>query len=78
MNLVLFLKHLRLAAAFDEKLIEPLSEFKDLPVSLKCAGFLIKEYDKNIPKDLTAEQILIRSGNIGSIRIGQKIGEEKI
>ena len=46
-------------------------------MSLKCAGFLIKEYDKNIPKDLTAEQILIRSGNIGSVRIGQKIGEEK-
>ena len=70
-------KTFTLAAAFDEKLIEPLSEFKDLPVSLKCAGFLIKEYDKNIPKDLTAEQILIRSGNIGSVRIGQKIGEEK-
>ena len=30
-----------------------------------------------IPSDLTAEQILIRSGNIGSVRIGQKIGEEK-
>ena len=70
-------KTFTLAAAFDEKLIEPLSEFKNLPVSLKCAGFLIKEYDKNIPKDLTAEQILIRSGNIGSVRIGQKIGEEK-
>ena len=70
-------KTFTLAAAFDEKLIEPLSEFKDLPLSLKCAGFLIKEYDKNIPKDLTAEQILIRSGNIGSVRIGQKIGEEK-
>ena len=71
-------KTFTLAAAFDEKLIEPLSEFKNLPVSLKCAGFLIKEYDKNIPKDLTAEQILIRSGNIGSVRIGQKIGEEKL
>ena len=26
---------------------------------------------------LTAEQILIRSGNIGSVRIAQKIGPEK-
>ena len=26
---------------------------------------------------MTAEQILIRSGNIGSVRIGQKVGEEK-
>ena len=26
---------------------------------------------------LTAEQILIRSGNIGSVRIAQKVGPEK-
>ena len=26
---------------------------------------------------MTAEQILIRSGNIGSVKIGQKVGEEK-
>ena len=38
----------------------------------------IKEYDDQIPSDLTAEQILIRSGNIGSVRIGQKLGVEKI
>ena len=34
----------------------------------------IGEYDKDIPSNLTAEEILIRSGNIGSVRIGQKIG----
>ena len=28
-------------------------------------------------QDLSAEQILIRSGNIGSVRIAQKIGAEK-
>ena len=32
---------------------------------------------KNIPSNLTAEQILIRSGNIGSVRIGQLVGLEK-
>ena len=37
----------------------------------------IREYDKKTPTDLTVEEILIRSGNIGSVRIGQKIGEEK-
>ena len=37
----------------------------------------ISEYDKKIPSDLTAEQILIRSGNIGSVRIAQTIGLEK-
>ena len=36
-----------------------------------------REYDEKIPSNLTAEQILIRSGNIGSVRIGQKVGEDK-
>ncbi len=70
-------KTFTLAAAFDEKIIEPQTEFVNLPKSLTCAGFPIKEYDKNIPSNLTAEEILVRSGNIGSVRIGQKVGEEK-
>ena len=70
-------KTFTLAAAFNEKIIEPDTEFTDLPKSLSCAGFPIREYDNKIPSDLTAEQILIRSGNIGSVRIGQKVGEEK-
>ena len=70
-------KTFTLAAAFDEKIIEPETEFVDLPKSLTCAGFPIREYDNEIPSNLTAEQILIRSGNIGSVRIGQKVGEEK-
>ena len=70
-------KTFTLAAAFDEKIIEPETEFIDLPKFLTCAGFPIREYDDKIPSSLTAEQILIRSGNIGSVRIGQKIGEDK-
>ncbi len=70
-------KTFTLAAAFEEKIIEPQTEFVNLPKSLTCAGFPIKEYDKNIPSNLTAEEILVRSGNIGSVRIGQKVGEEK-
>ena len=70
-------KTLTLAAALDEKILEPNTEFVDLPKSLSCAGFPIREYDNKIPTNLTAEQILIRSGNIGSVKIGQKIGEEK-
>tara|TARA_Y100001970_G_scaffold248318_1_gene317779 strand:+ start:1263 stop:2939 length:1677 start_codon:yes stop_codon:yes gene_type:complete len=70
-------KTFTLAAAFDEKIIEPQTEFLDLPKSLTCSGFSIREYDNKIPSNLTAEQILIRSGNIGSVRIGQKLGEEK-
>ena len=70
-------KTFTLAGAFDKKIIQPETKFLDLPKTLKCAGFNIREYDKDIPKDLTAEQILIRSGNIGSVRIAQKLGEKK-
>ena len=70
-------KTFTLAAAFNEKIIEPQSEFVDLPKNLSCAGFQIREYDEKIPSNLTAEQILVRSGNIGSVRIAQKVGEEK-
>ena len=70
-------KTFTLAAAFDEKIIEPETNFIDLPKSLVCAGFPIREYDNKIPTNLTAQQILIRSGNIGSVKIAQKIGEEK-
>ena len=70
-------KTFTLAAAFDAKLLEPDTEFNNLPKSLTCYGFPIREYDKEIPSNLTAEQILIRSGNVGSVKIGQKIGEER-
>ena len=70
-------KTFTLAAAFNEKVIQPDTKFLDLPKSLFCAGFPIREYDVNIPSNLTAEQILIRSGNIGSVRIGQEVGEER-
>ena len=65
------------ANALNERLIKPDTEFLNLPKSLSCYGFPIREYDNKIPSDLTAEQILIRSGNIGSVRIAQKIGPEK-
>ena len=70
-------KTFTLAAAFNDGIIEPKTEFVDLPKSLTCAGFPIREYDDKIPSNLTAEQILVRSGNVGSVRIGQEVGEKK-
>ena len=65
------------ASALNEDLIKPETEFLDLPKSIRCDRHRIGEYDNKIPSDLTAEQILIRSGNIGSVRIAQMIGSEK-
>ncbi len=69
-------KTFTLAAAFNDEILEPETEFVNLPKSLTCAGFPIREYDIEIPSNLTTEQILVRSGNVGSVRIGQKVGEE--
>ena len=70
-------KTFTLAAALNEKIVETNTEFVDLEKSIRCDGNTISEYDLKIPSNLTAEEILIRSGNIGSVRIGQKLGLEK-
>ncbi len=69
-------KTFTLAAGLQYNVVEPETEFKDLKKRITCAGNSISEYDDKIPSDLTAEEILIRSGNIGSIRIAEKVGIE--
>ena len=69
-------KTFTLAAGINYNLIKPETEFKELKKKIICAGNAISEYDEKIPSDLTAENILIRSGNIGSARIAEKIGIE--
>ena len=70
-------KTFTLTAALNENIVEPETEFIDLKKSIKCGSNIINEYNKKIPSNLTAEQILIRSGNIGSVRIAQSVGLEK-
>jgi len=67
-------KTFTLAAGINYNVIKPETEFKELKKKIICAGNAISEYDDKIPTDLTAENILIRSGNIGSARIAEKIG----
>ena len=70
-------KTFTLAAGLQQNVIQEDTLFKNLPKKIKCAGRSISEYDMDIPSNLTAEEILIRSGNIGSVKIAQKIGLEK-
>jgi len=69
-------KTFTLAAGLNYNVIKPYTEFENLKKKIKCAGNLISEYDDKIPTNLTAEEILIRSGNIGSVRIAEKVGIE--
>tara|TARA_B100001123_G_scaffold328137_1_gene369190 strand:- start:173 stop:1690 length:1518 start_codon:yes stop_codon:yes gene_type:complete len=69
-------KTFTIAAALENKIISPNTVLKNLESSLTCGKHTIHEHDK-LPKDLSVEQILIRSSNIGAVRIAQKIGVEK-
>ena len=71
-------KTFTIAAGLENEIIETETEFLNLEKKLKCGKSTISEYDEKIPSDLTVEQILIRSGNIGSVRIGQKLEIEKL
>ena len=71
-------KTFTVAAGLDAGLIEPETQFLNLEKKLKCGKNIIREYDNKIPSDLTVEQILTRSGNIGSVRIAQKLEIEKL
>jgi len=69
-------KTFTIAAALENKVVNPNTIFKNLENSLKCDKYTISEHDK-LPKNLSTEQILIRSSNIGAIRIAQKVGIKK-
>ena len=71
-------KTFTIASGINEGLIEPDTEFLDSKKSIKCGkNHRIGEYDDKIPSNLTVEQILIKSGNIGSVRIARRVGVEK-
>jgi len=71
-------KTFTIAAGLNEGLIEPSTEFKNLEKQVPCGKYTIREYDEKIPSNLTAAQILIRSGNIGSVKIGQLLEAKKL
>ena len=71
-------KTFTIASGINYGLIEPETKFLDSKKSINCGdGYTISEYDNKMPSDLSVENILIKSGNIGSVRIAKKIGIEK-
>jgi len=71
-------KSFTLAAALNLNLLKPDEIFYNLEKKMKCGNRIISEYDEELPKNLSVEQILIKSGNIGSVKIGQIIGKDNL
>jgi cell division protein FtsI (penicillin-binding protein 3) len=69
-------KTFTIAAALENNIINSNTIFKNLKNSLTCGKHTISEHDK-LPENLNTEQILIRSSNIGAVRIAQQVGVER-
>ena len=69
-------KTFTITLALELNLVRPDTLIKDIPRSVKCSKHEISDI-KEFPKDLSVEDILIRSSNIGTLLIARKVGEEK-
>ena len=68
-------KTFTVALAIEKNLVSPETIIKNIPRKIKCSVHEISDI-KKFPKDLTVEDILIRSSNIGTLMLAQKIGEK--
>ena len=69
-------KTFTIALALDNNIVTSKTVIKDIPRSVKCSSHKISDI-KEFPKNLTVEDILIRSSNVGTLILARKIGEEK-
>ena len=67
-------KTFTVALALEKNLVTPETVIKNIPQKLKCSSYNISDIKKH-PKDLSVEDILVRSSNIGTVIIAKKIGE---
>ena len=68
-------KTFTIAIALENNLVTPTTIIKDIPRSIKCSNFEISDI-KEFPKNLSVEDILIRSSNVGTLMVARKIGEQ--
>jgi len=67
-------KTFTIALALEKNLVSPETIIKNIPKKIKCSVHEISDI-KQFPKDLSVEDILIRSSNIGTLMLAKKIGE---
>tara|TARA_B110000971_G_C19994896_1_gene493796 strand:+ start:120 stop:1844 length:1725 start_codon:yes stop_codon:yes gene_type:complete len=69
-------KTFTVALAIENDLVTPETIIKDIPRKIKCSVHEISDI-KEYPKNLSVEEILVKSSNVGSVFIARKIGEKK-
>ena len=70
-------KTFTIALEIDKEILESNSIIENIPNEIKCSKNLIKDI-KKFPKNLSVEDILVRSSNIGTLMIARKIGEKNL
>ena len=68
-------KTFTVALALENKLVDSETIIEDIPKKIKCSIHEITDM-KEHPKNLSVEEILIRSSNVGSVILAKKIGEK--
>jgi cell division protein FtsI (penicillin-binding protein 3) len=69
-------KTFTIALALEDNSITSKTIIKDIPRSVRCSIHKISDM-KEHPKNLSVEEILIRSSNVGSVILARKVGEQK-
>ena len=69
-------KTFTVALALDHNLVDAETIVENIPKKMKCSIHEITDI-KEHPKNLSVEEILIRSSNVGSVVLAKKIGKEK-
>ena len=70
-------KTFTIALAMENELFTPNTVIENIPDKIKCSKYIINEHD-DMPSSLSLKDILIRSSNIGTIKVARKIGEDKL
>ena len=69
-------KTFTVALALEHKIVNSDTVIENIPRKIKCSIYEIKDM-KEHPKNLSVEEILIRSSNVGSVFLARQIGEKK-
>ena len=69
-------KTFTVALALDENIVTPSTIIKNIPNTVKCSRHEISDM-KKFPNEMSVEEILIKSSNVGTLKIARMIGQNK-